>query len=112
MSTTRPAVSALVVLDADILYPVRLCDYFLTAGTVSLIAKPVVSNEILLEAQRNVTADRADLGEDRIKGRFDAVRTATSGAATRRRESSPGSSRPAGHGGPLPQPAKDVRRRP
>ena len=79
MSTSRPAVGALVLLDANILYPIRLCDFFLTAGTVGLIAKPVVSEEILAEAQRNVTADRADLGEDRIKRRFDAVRTATSG---------------------------------
>lgn len=79
MSTSRPAVGALVLLDANILYPIRLCDFFLTAGTVGLIAKPVVSEEILAEAQRNVTADRSDLGEDRIKRRFDAVRTATSG---------------------------------
>ncbi len=79
MSTSRPAVGALVLLDANILYPIRLCDFFLAAGTVGLIAKPVVSEEILAEAQRNVTADRSDLGEDRIKRRFDAVRTATSG---------------------------------
>ena len=80
MSTPRLAVGALILFDTDILYPVRLCDFFLTAGTVGLIAKPIVSDGILIEAQRNVTADRADLGEDRIKGRFDAVRTATSGA--------------------------------
>ena len=79
MSMPRPSVGSLVLLDADILYPIRLCDFFLTAGTVGLTAKPVVSEEILAEAQRNVTADRADLGEERIKRRFDAVRTATSG---------------------------------
>ncbi len=79
MSTSRPTVGALVLLDANTLYPIRLCDFFLTAGTVGLIAKPVLSEEILAEAQRNVTADRADLGEDRIKRPFDAVRTATSG---------------------------------
>lgn len=79
MSTSQPVVGALVLLDANILYPIRLCDFFLTASTVGLIAKPVVSEEILAEAQRNVTADRVDLGEERIKRRFDAVRTATSG---------------------------------
>lgn len=45
MSTSRPAVGALILLDANILYPIRLCDFFLTAGTVGLIAKPVVSEE-------------------------------------------------------------------
>ena len=83
MSTPRPAVGALVLLDANILYPIRLCDFFLTASTTGLIGKPVVSEEILAEAQRNVTANRADLGEERIKRRFDAVRIATSGAARR-----------------------------
>ena len=80
MRTFRPTVGALVLLDANILYPIRLCDFFLTAGTVGLIAKAVVSEEILAEALRNVTADRADLGAERIQRRFDAVRTATSGA--------------------------------
>lgn len=80
MKSPRTAVGSLVLLDANILYPIRLCDCFLTAGVVGLIAKPVVSEEILAEAQRNVTADRADLGEARVKRRFDAVRTVTSGA--------------------------------
>lgn len=80
MSSTRPAVGALVLLDANILYPVRLCDFFLTAGTIGLIATPVVSDVIVAEARRNVTADRAEVGKERIKRRFDAVRTATSGA--------------------------------
>jgi rRNA-processing protein FCF1 len=79
MTTPRRAVGALVLLDANILYPIRLCDFFLTAGTNGMIATPVVSREILAEAQRNVTADRVDIGEERIQRRFDAVRTATTG---------------------------------
>ena len=34
MTRARPAVGSLVRLDANILYPIRLCDFFLTAGVV------------------------------------------------------------------------------
>lgn len=34
MSTPRPAVGALVLLDANILYPIRHCDFFLTAAVI------------------------------------------------------------------------------
>ncbi len=70
---------ALVLLDADVLYPIRVCDFVLTASSVRLLARPVVSDMILLEAQRNVAADRPDLSEEQIGRRFANVRAVTDG---------------------------------
>ena len=78
--TDAPRVSgALVLLDADILYPIRVCDFVLTAASLKLIDRPVVSGEILDEAYRNVRADRPDLDQARIDRRFDHVRAAVDG---------------------------------
>ncbi len=53
-----PVCGALVLLDTDIIYPIQLCDFFLTAAETGLIPKPVVRDTILAEARRNLLADR------------------------------------------------------
>ena len=70
---------SLVLLDADVLYPIRVCDFILTASSLRLLARPVVSEEVLAEAQRNVVADRPHLGQQQIERRFQNVRVATDG---------------------------------
>lgn len=71
---------ALVLLDADVLYPIRVCDFILTAASLRMIARPVVSDMILEEAARNVKADRPDTDfAVRIDRRFVAVRSAVDG---------------------------------
>lgn len=71
---------ALLLLDADILYPIRVCDFILTAAALKLIARPVVSDMILEEAARNVRAGRSDADSAaRINRRFDAVRAVVDG---------------------------------
>ena len=64
---------ALVLLDADIIYPIQICDFFLTAAETGLIAKPVVTDTILDEAHRNLLADRPHQHEA-IDRRFANVR--------------------------------------
>ncbi len=68
-----------MLLDVDVLYPIRVCDFMLTASSLRLLARPVVSDMILEEAQRNVAADRPDLGVQRIERRFANVRSTTDG---------------------------------
>ncbi|MEY4230717.1 MAG: hypothetical protein RLZZ362_1566, partial [Actinomycetota bacterium] len=58
---------------------IAVCDFILTASSHQLLARPIVSAEILDEATRNITADRRDLGPTRIERRFNAVRAATDG---------------------------------
>ena len=70
---------ARLLLDADVLYPIRVCDFILTASTNGLLQRPMVSDTILDEAQRNVVADRPDLDAVLIKRRFANVRPATDG---------------------------------
>jgi rRNA-processing protein FCF1 len=70
---------AVVVLDANVLYPIRVCDFILTASSLQLLARPIVTAEIIDEAQRNITADRPDLGRAKIERRFNAVRAVTDG---------------------------------
>ena len=70
---------SLLLLDADILYPIRVCDFILTASSLRLLARPVVSERVLVEAQRNVVADRPNLSQQRIERRFQNVRAATDG---------------------------------
>ncbi len=79
MDVNRPVSGSLVLLDANVLYPISVCDFILTASSHQLLARPVVSAEILDEATRNVTADRPDLEPARIERRFNAVRAATDG---------------------------------
>jgi hypothetical protein len=70
---------SLLLLDADILYPIRVCDFILTASSQRLLARPVVSDAILLEAQRNVSSDRPDLDSARVERRFNNVRVSVDG---------------------------------
>ena len=80
MTERKPVSGALLLLDADILYPIRVCDFILTASALKLIARPVVSDMILEEAARNVRADRPDADSAvRINRRFDAVRSVVDG---------------------------------
>ncbi len=79
MNRDRPITGSLVLLDANVLYPINVCDFILTASSHQLIARPIVSAEILDEATRNITADRPDLEPARIERRFNAVRAATDG---------------------------------
>jgi predicted nucleic acid-binding protein len=79
MNRNRPVAGSLVLLDANVLYPISICDFILTASSHQLLARPVVSAEILDEATRNITADRPDLEPARIERRFNAVRAATDG---------------------------------
>lgn len=80
MTEPKPVSGALLLLDADVLYPIRVCDFILTAASLKLIARPVVSAMTLEEAARNVRADRPDPeSAERITRRFDAVRTVVDG---------------------------------
>jgi rRNA-processing protein FCF1 len=80
MNEPKAVSGALLLLDADVLYPIRVCDFILTAASLKLIARPVVSAMILEEAARNVRADRPDAeSAARITRRFDAVRTVVDG---------------------------------
>jgi predicted nucleic acid-binding protein len=79
MTQLRSVSGALLLLDADILYPIRVCDFVLTAASLRLIARPVVSGEILDEAFRNVLKDRPDLEPLRVARRFNHVRAAVDG---------------------------------
>lgn len=49
MNLLRPVVGSLVLLDANVLYPISVCDFILTASSHQLIARPVLSAEILDE---------------------------------------------------------------
>lgn len=79
MRISGRSTGALLLLDADVLYPIRVCDFILTASSIRLLARPVVTAEILAEAQRNVIADRPSLSRERIERRFQAVRVVTDG---------------------------------
>ena len=79
MNRDGPITGSLVLLDANVSYPINICDFILTASSHQLLARPIVSIEILDEATRNIAADRPDLGPARIERRFTAVRAATDG---------------------------------
>lgn len=80
MTTTAGTVrGARLLLDADVLHPIRICDFILTASTNGLLQRPIVSDIIIAEAIRNVVADLPDLGEARVQRRFANVRVATDG---------------------------------
>lgn len=79
MNLDHPVTGSLILLDANVLYPINICDFILTASSLQLLARPIISSEILDEALRNITADRPDLEPARVERRFDAVRTATDG---------------------------------
>ena len=70
---------SLLVLDADVLYPIRVCEFILTASSLRLLARPVVSAQVIAEAQRNIVADRPDLTPEQVRRRFGNVRLATDG---------------------------------
>jgi hypothetical protein len=69
----------LLLLDADVLYPIRICDFILTAASLNMLQRPIVSDTILDEASRNIVADRPDLMASQLKRRFDAIRRSTDG---------------------------------
>ena len=79
MNPDRPVTGSLILLDANVLYPINVCDFILTASSLQLLARPIISAEILDEALRNITANRPDLEPARLERRFKAVRTATDG---------------------------------
>ena len=79
MSDLGRFTGSLLMLDADVLYPIRVCDFILTASSLRLLARPVVSAEVIAEAQRNIVADRPDLRQEQIQRRFGNVRLATDG---------------------------------
>ena len=70
---------ARLLLDADVLFPIRICDFILTASTNGLFQRPIVSEQILAEAIRNVIADLPDLDEARVHRRFANACVATDG---------------------------------
>ena len=79
MTAVGPVRGARLLLDADVLFPIRICDFILTASTNGLFQRPIVSELILAEAIRNVIADLPDLDEARVQRRFANVRVATDG---------------------------------
>ena len=79
MIAVGPVRGARLLLDADVLFPIRICDFILTASTNGLFQRPIVSELILAEAIRNVIADLPDLDEARVQRRFANVRVATDG---------------------------------
>ncbi len=54
--------SLLLLLDADVLYPIRICDFILTAASRDMLQRPIVSDTILDEASRNIRAVLKGLG--------------------------------------------------
>ena len=79
MNLRHPVVGSLILLDGNVLYPIGVCDLILTASSHQLIARPVVSAELLDEATRNIVANRPDLEPASIERRFKAVRVSTDG---------------------------------
>jgi rRNA-processing protein FCF1 len=79
VSDLDPFTGARLLLDANVLYPIRVCDFILTASSTRLLARAVVSEEILAEARRNIVADRPNLTQQQIDRRFENVRMATDG---------------------------------
>lgn len=79
MSAPGMVSRSLVLLDANVVYSVALCDFFLTASSLALLARPVVTAEILAEARRNLAGQRPDIDSFRLARRFEAVRRSTDG---------------------------------
>lgn len=50
MSGERSPVGAVVLLDANVLYPITVCDFLLTTSSLLLLARPIVTREIMEEA--------------------------------------------------------------
>jgi hypothetical protein len=76
---SQPIRRLLLLLDADVLYPIRICDFILTAASLDMLQRPIVSDTILDEASRNIVADRPDLTASQLERRFAAVRRSTYG---------------------------------
>jgi hypothetical protein len=67
------------VLDANVLYPIGLCDFFVTTAGMGLY-RAHWSPMILDEVSRNLHTNRPDLGADRIAYRLDTMDAAMPGA--------------------------------
>ena len=72
-------IGGVAILDANIVYPIKLTDFFLTAASLGLL-RPLVSPAIVAEARRHIIKDNPDLAPAKIDRRFKAVVTATPGS--------------------------------
>lgn len=68
------------VLDADVLYPIALADFFITTAGLGLY-RAHWSPQILDEVRRNLEANRPDLSSDQIAYRLAAMERAMPSAA-------------------------------
>jgi predicted nucleic acid-binding protein len=68
-----------VVLDANVLYPIALTDFFLTLAGYGLY-RPHWSTEILREAGRNLLEKNPNINEDQLEYRFGEMNRAHPGA--------------------------------
>jgi predicted nucleic acid-binding protein len=73
-------VGAVVILDANVLVPMKLTDFFLTAATEFQLLRPYVSPEIMDEVRRNLIADFPRLEVAKIDRRLRLVATHTLGS--------------------------------
>lgn len=65
----------MAVLDADVLVPILTCDLLLTAFEEHLY-RPVVTDKILIEVERNLVRAHRDLDPARLRRRVEAMRRA------------------------------------
>ncbi len=69
----------LLLLDVDVVYPIRICDFILTAASLDMLQRPIVSDAIIDGASRNIDANRPDLTASQLERRLAAVRRSTDG---------------------------------
>ena len=78
MTGERVVIGGRMVLDANVVFPIAVADFLLTASTHGLLV-PVLSPTVLDEARRNMIANLG-LDEDRVDWRLSRVRTVVRGA--------------------------------
>jgi hypothetical protein len=71
--------AVVVVLDANVLYPIALTDFFLTLAGYGLY-QPHWSTEILREVERNLIKNHPGLTADALRYRFTQMNRAYTGA--------------------------------
>jgi hypothetical protein len=71
--STAEIIGGVAILDANIVYPIRLTDFLLTAAEVQLI-RPLVSPAIVEEARRNLLKDQPSLDPARVDLEFPSDR--------------------------------------
>jgi PIN domain len=80
MDKSAVIIGGVAILDANIVYPIRLTDFLLTAATEFQLLRPLISPAIVVEARRHILED-GHLDPAKIDARFRAVMAAAPGSA-------------------------------